>query len=378
MLQKKTLLFIFGTRPEAIKMAPLVLKAEAHGEFDVKVCVTAQHRGMLDQVLEFFKIKVDYDLNIMKPGQTLNGIMSLIVSQIDEVITKVKPDCILVHGDTTTTLAASQAAFHAKVPVAHIEAGLRTYDFASPWPEEMNRRVVGLLSSFHFCPTETSAKNLKDEKTPSQQIFVTGNTVVDALQVGVARINQDEKIKSNLEKKFSFLNADKNLILVTGHRRENFGVAFENICKGIKKIAETKDVQIVYPVHLNPNVQKPVKETLSNLKNVYLIDPVDYIEFIFLMKKSHFILTDSGGVQEEAPTLRKPVLVMRDTSERQEAVDAGCAKLVGTNSDMIYAESVKLLDSTEAYQNMIKPVNPYGDGHACEKILNILAKILKH
>lgn len=376
MLNKKTLLFVFGTRPEAIKMAPLVLKAKADNVFDVKVCVTAQHRGMLDQVLEFFKIEVDSDLNIMKPGQTLNGITSLIISKIDDVIQTFKPHCILVHGDTTTTLAVSQAAFHAKVPVAHVEAGLRTYDFLSPWPEEMNRRVVGLLASFHFCPTEVSANNLKRENIPFPKIFVTGNTVVDALRVGVETIEKDTAIKGKLDQKFSFLDPNKKLILVTGHRRENFGQAFENICHGIKKVAAGQDVQVLYPVHLNPQVQKPVKEILSNLNNVYLIDPVDYVEFIYLMKKSYFILTDSGGVQEEAPSLRKPVLVMRDTSERQEAIDAGCAKLVGTNTEVIYTESQKLLESKAVYNSMICSANPYGDGYASDKILNILTQVL--
>lgn len=376
MLNKKTLLFVFGTRPEAIKMAPLVLKAKADGEFNVKVCVTAQHRGMLDQVMQFFKIDVDSDLNIMKPGQTLNGITSLIISKIDDVIHQFSPHCILVHGDTTTTLAVSQAAFHAKVPVAHVEAGLRTYDFLSPWPEEMNRRVVGLLASYHFCPTEKSAQNLKSENIPFPKIFVTGNTVVDALRIGVDTIEKDASIKTKLDEKFSFLDPKKKLILVTGHRRENFGQAFENICHGIKRLAERSDVQVLYPVHLNPQVQKPVKEILSNLSNVYLIDPVDYVEFIYLMKRSFFILTDSGGVQEEAPTLRKPVLVMRETSERQEAVSAGCAKLVGTNSDVIYNEAIKLLESGAAYDEMTRSGNPYGDGFASEKILNILTQVL--
>lgn len=371
-MKKKKLLFVFGTRPEAIKMAPLILKAKNDESFDVKVCVTGQHRQMLDQVLGIFNIQSDYDLNLMRPNQTLNDVSKYILEGLDQILMNEAFDCVLVHGDTTTTMASSLTAFHRKVPIAHIEAGLRTHNLQSPWPEEMNRRVAGLLSTWHFAPTPKSAQNLANEGVSSSNVFITGNTVIDALQVVSNKIENDPALKNEFDSTFSFLNSSKRMILVTGHRRENFGDAFLNICHGLKKIAETHDVQIVYPVHLNPNVQKPVNDILGSTPNVFLISPQEYLPFVYLMKRSHLIITDSGGVQEEAPSLGKPVLVMRATTERPEAVEAGTVKLVGADGDRIFTEATLLLNNENEYQRMKMTINPYGDGLACQRILEIL------
>lgn len=354
-------------------MAPLVLKAKASKNFVVKVCVTGQHRQMLDQVLEFFNIKPDFDLNLMRPNQTLNDITGAVVEGLDKILTTEKIDCVLVHGDTTTTMAACLSSFHRKVAIAHIEAGLRTYDMMSPWPEEMNRRVAGLLSRWHFSPTEGSRKNLVGEGVPEKSIFVTGNTVIDALNLAVQQIEQSPRLRESLRQQFSFLDDTKKMILVTGHRRENFGEQFLSICQGLKRLADGYDVQIVYPVHLNPNVQGPVSQVLGATPNVHLISPQDYVPFVYLMKKSYLIITDSGGVQEEAPSLGKPVLVMRETTERPEALEAGTVRLVGPNGDKIFAEASVLLTDISAYEAMSRSSNPYGDGLACQRIVEKLA-----
>ncbi|WP_413570725.1 non-hydrolyzing UDP-N-acetylglucosamine 2-epimerase [Bdellovibrio sp. HCB117] len=366
------LLVVFGTRPEAIKMAPLILKARESLHFDIKVCVTGQHRQMLDQVLKLFNIVPDFDLNIMHPKQTLNDITKNVIEGLDKILKENIFHCVLVHGDTTTTMAASLAAFHNKVFVGHIEAGLRTHNIYSPWPEEMNRRVAGLLARWHFSPTVSSQANLLSEKVPAENVFVTGNTVIDALQLVVQKIETEAALRQTLEANFSFLDSRKRMILVTGHRRENFGAQFEDLCLGLKRIAVNHDVQIVYPVHLNPNVQEPVNRILGDLENVHLLDPQEYVPFVFLMKKAHLIVTDSGGVQEEAPSLGKPVLVMRETTERPEAVTAGTVKLVGPVGDRIYQETSLLLSDENEYLKMKMSINPYGDGHACERILEIL------
>lgn len=371
-MRKKKLLFVFGTRPEAIKMAPLVLKARDDINFDVKICVTGQHRQMLDQVLSIFGIKSDFDMNLMKPNQTLNDVTRQVIEGLDSILSAEHFDCVLVHGDTSTTMAASLTAFHKKVPIAHVEAGLRTYNLQSPWPEEMNRRVAGLLSTWHFAPTIKSSENLLSENVPSASVFITGNTVIDALQVVIKKIENDSELKTKLAEQFKFLDSTKRMILVTGHRRENFGDAFLDICHGLKKIAIEHDVQIVYPVHLNPNVQKPVNDVLGDTKNIFLIEPQEYLPFVYLMKRSHLIITDSGGVQEEAPSLGKPVLVMRETTERPEAVEAGTVKLVGASGSRIFTEATNLLTNETEYQRMKMTINPYGDGLACERILEIL------
>ncbi|MFV3410567.1 non-hydrolyzing UDP-N-acetylglucosamine 2-epimerase [Bdellovibrio bacteriovorus] len=373
----KKLLFVFGTRPEAIKMAPLVIKAKDSKLFNVKVCVTGQHREMLDQVVNFFGIQPDFDLNLMRPNQTLNDVAKFVIEGLDKILSSESIDCVLVHGDTTTTMASSLAAFHRKVPIAHIEAGLRTHDMYSPWPEEMNRRVAGLLTRWHFAPTAISEKNLLNEGVPQGHIHVTGNTVIDALHLVVKQIESKGAVEKELSEKFPFLNDKKRMILVTGHRRENFGAQFIDICKGIRKLAENHDVQIVYPVHLNPNVQTPVKEILGDVPNIYLLPPQDYVPFVYLMTKSYLIITDSGGVQEEAPSLQKPVLVMRETTERPEAVAAGTVKLVGPSGKKIYEEATLLLKSESEYQKMAGALNPYGDGNACGRIVEVLAKELE-
>ena len=331
----KKILVVFGTRPEAIKMAPLINELRLNKKFDVKVCVTAQHREMLDQVMSLFEIKPDFDLNLMQKGQDLTDITSRALLGLREVFSECAPDLVLVHGDTTTTMAASLAAFYQRIPVGHVEAGLRTGDIYSPWPEEMNRKVTTAISTINFAPTEISKNNLIAERVEETKIIVTGNTVIDAL-LNVSRIiDNNETISFSLDRQFEYLDQTKRLILVTGHRRENFGQGFENICKAIAAIAERDDVEIVYPMHLNPNVQEPVNRVLSGFKNIHLITPQDYLPFIYLMKRSFLILTDSGGVQEEAPSLGKPVLVMRDTTERPEAVSAGTVRLVGTDCDKI-------------------------------------------
>ena len=372
----KKVLLVFGTRPEAIKMAPLVKAFENEPTIESKVCVTAQHREMLDQVLEMFDIKPDYDLNIMKPGQDLFDVTSNVLLGLKDVLNDFSPDVVLVHGDTTTTSSASLASFYNKIKVGHVEAGLRTGDMYSPWPEEANRQITGVLANYHFAPTTTSANNLLKENKNPNDIVVTGNTVIDALFLALDKIEKNDELKSKIIESINSqyeLKDDKKIILVTGHRRENFGDGFINICEALKTIAlNNPDIDIVYPVHLNPNVQKPVKEILSNTSNVYLINPLQYEQFIYMMNKSYFIITDSGGVQEEAPSLGKPVLVMRDTTERPEAVEAGTVKLVGTNKESIINEAQKLLDDENEYNTMSKAHNPYGDGKACERIVNFI------
>lgn len=366
-------LTIFGTRPEAIKMAPLVLALSQDAAFESKVCVTAQHREMLDQVLRLFEITPDYDLNIMKPGQGLTEITSRILTGLKPVFDEFKPDVVLVHGDTTTTLSASLAAFYHQIAVGHVEAGLRTGDLSSPWPEEGNRLLTGHLARWHFAPTENARSNLTRENTPESRIFVTGNTVIDALLWVRDRFNSDASLAQQLANTYPFLDASKKLILVTGHRRESFGGGFERICSALADIArQHPDVQIVYPVHLNPNVSEPVNRILAGIDNIVLIDPQDYLPFVYLMDKAYLILTDSGGVQEEAPSLGKPVLVMRETTERPEAVDAGTVRLVGTDPAKIVKEVNRLLSDENEYNSMSRAHNPYGDGHACRHILDAL------
>ncbi len=375
----KKVLLVFGTRPEAIKMAPLVKAFEKENTIESKVCVTAQHREMLDQVLDMFDIKPEYDLNIMKAGQDLFDVTSNVLLGLKDVLNDFKPDVVLVHGDTTTTSASSLAAFYNKIKVGHVEAGLRTGDLYSPWPEEANRQITGVLANYHFAPTTTSEKNLLKENKDSKNIIVTGNTVIDALFLALDKIEKNEELKNKIINSINSqykLKEDKKLILVTGHRRENFGDGFINICEALKTLAiNNQEIDIVYPVHLNPNVQKPVKEILSDTKNIFLIEPLQYEQFIYMMNKSYFIITDSGGVQEEAPSLGKPVLVMRDTTERPEAIEAGTVKLVGTNKDTIIIESQKLIDNQEEYNKMSKAHNPYGDGKACHRIVEFVKNI---
>lgn len=373
----KKILFVFGTRPEAIKMAPLIKELRQNAAFRVQVCVTAQHRQMLDQVLMLFNIKPDYDLNLMGPAQDLTDVTSKALIGMREVLAAAQPDIVLVHGDTTTTLVASLAAYYAKIAVGHIEAGLRTGERYSPWPEEMNRCLTGKLSTWHFAPTETARQNLLKEGISEKSIAVVGNTVIDALLEVVQRLDTDRVLAAEMEAKFHFIDPSRHLILVTGHRRENFGEGFENICLALKCIAQRGDVEIVYPVHLNPNVQGPVHRILSTIPSVHLIEPQDYLPFVYLMKRSYLILTDSGGIQEEAPALGKPVLVMRETTERPEAVSAGTARLVGVNADKIFSATAELLDHPDAYQKMAQAHNPYGDGHASLKIAQVLKKELR-
>jgi UDP-N-acetylglucosamine 2-epimerase (non-hydrolysing) len=372
-------LAIFGTRPEAIKMAPVVKELEKHPVcFKSIVCVTAQHRQMLDQVLYLFDIKPDYDLDIMKPGQDLFDITSNVLLGLKPVLEKERPDIVLIHGDTTTTLAASLAAYYCHIKVGHVEAGLRTHNKYAPFPEEINRTVVGALTDIHFAPTENAKKNLLREGVAEKSIRVTGNTVVDALLTVADRVRSDAGIRQQMEEQFSFLDSTKRLILVTGHRRENFGEGFENICQALVTIADLyEDVEILYPVHLNPHVQEPVRRILrgDKHKNIHLVDPVDYLPFVFLMDRSYLIITDSGGVQEEAPSLGKPVLVMRDINERSEAVDAGTVKLVGTDCEKIVATTQQLLTDTTVYADMCQVHYPYGDGKAAKRIAEVLLSI---
>ena len=366
---------VFGTRPEAIKMAPVIRALEADSRFDPKVCVTAQHREMLDQVLDLFEITPDHDLDLMRPGQSLHEVTSRILTGLMPVLEAEKPEIVLVHGDTATTLAASLAAYYSRVPVGHVEAGLRTGNRYSPWPEEGNRRVTGALASLHFAPTQKARENLLEENTDPRSILVTGNTVVDALISIRDRIGSDRNLLSHLTSDFSFLDPNKRLILVTGHRRESFGEGFDRICEGLRRIAgRYRDVEIVYPVHLNPNVSGPVNRLLGNVENVHLIEPLDYLPFVFLMNRAHLILTDSGGIQEEAPSLGKPVLVMRETTERPEAVEAGTVRLVGTDVDLIMSQIDRLMSDQDAYEAMSRAHNPYGDGQASSRILEALAK----
>ncbi|MGY6031660.1 non-hydrolyzing UDP-N-acetylglucosamine 2-epimerase [Phytobacter sp. AG2a] len=366
-------LTVFGTRPEAIKMAPLVHALAKDPDFDAKVCVTAQHREMLDQVLNLFSIVPDYDLNIMRPGQGLTEITCRILEGLKPILESFRPDVVLVHGDTTTTVAASLAAFYQRIPVGHVEAGLRTGDLSSPWPEEANRTLTGHLALYHFAPTENSRSNLLRENIAEKHIYVTGNTVIDALFWVRDSILDDASLQETLAARYPFLDPNKKLILVTGHRRESFGRGFEEICHALADIAaQHDDVQIVYPVHLNPNVSEPVNRILGHVENITLIEPQDYLPFLWLMNHAWLILTDSGGIQEEAPSLGKPVLVMRDTTERPEAVDAGTVRLVGTNCQRIVEEVSRLLNDNDAWQAMSRAHNPYGDGQACGRILHAL------
>ena len=380
----KKILLVFGTRPEAIKMAPLVKKLQANPEeFQTVVCVTGQHREMLDQVLRLFEITPDYDLNIMKPNQDLYDVTSRILLGMRDVLKEVQPDIVLVHGDTTTSMAAALAAFYQQIPVGHVEAGLRTGNIYSPWPEEMNRLMTGRISTVHFSPTPLAKQNLLQEHVDEAKIVVTGNTVIDALQMVVERLKNDEQLAGEVkEKVFNMgydvnrLGEDRRLVLITGHRRENFGEGFLNICYAIKNLSEKyPNVDFVYPMHLNPNVRKPVLEILGEgADNVFLIEPLDYLPFVYMMQHSTLILTDSGGVQEEAPGLGKPVLVMRDTTERPEAVEAGTVLLVGTNREKIEQGVSMLLDDADCYRRMSEAVNPYGDGLACERIVKKLGE----
>lgn len=364
-------LTVFGTRPEAIKMAPLVQLLSNRRGIDARVCVTAQHREMLDQVLELFDIQPDYDLSVMKADQTLFSLTTDVLIAMKPVLEDFAPDLVLVHGDTTTTMAASLAAFYLQIPVGHVEAGLRTGNIRSPWPEEINRKVAGAIADYHFAPTDRARDNLLRENVVPDRIHVTGNTVIDALQQTAAKIAGDETLRNTFAAQFD-IDADRRLILVTGHRRENFGGGFQRICAAIEALAARDDVQIIYPVHLNPNVKGPVEDRLMNLPNVHLISPQPYLPFVYLMTRSDIILTDSGGVQEEAPSLGKPVLVMRDTSERPEAIDAGTVLLVGTETSAIVNAANRLLDDSDAYQSMSMAHNPYGDGHAAQRIVDAI------
>lgn len=369
------MLLVFGTRPEAIKMAPLVHALRSDVRFETKVCVTAQHREMLDQVLELFEIIPDYDLNLMKPGQDLTGITCGILEGLKPILAEFKPDHVLVHGDTATTLSTTLAAYYQQIKVGHVEAGLRTGNIYSPWPEEGNRKLTGAVADLHFAPTETSKKNLLKENIAEEGIFVTGNTVIDALLEVVEKLETDEVLNKQMKERFSFLDDCKRMVLITGHRRESFGGGFERICQAIVQLAIAFPmVEFVYPMHLNPNVREPVNRLLNGLNNIFLIEPLDYLPFVYAMNRSSVLLTDSGGIQEEAPSLGKPVLVMRDTTERPEAVDAGTVKLVGTDVKTIVTELTALLTDEQAYKDMSFAHNPYGDGEACQRICDVLAK----
>lgn len=383
----KKIMLVFGTRPEAIKMAPLVKEFQKLPEyFETIVCVTGQHREMLDQVLHIFEIKPDYDLNIMKQGQDLYDVTARVLTGMREVLKEAQPDVVLVHGDTTTSTAAALAAFYQQIPVGHVEAGLRTHNIYSPWPEEMNRQITGRIATYHFAPTPLSRQNLLAEGVKEEQITVTGNTVIDALYMVVDKIKRDKALDAELEALLKNAGYDvnrlangKKLVLITGHRRENFGDGFIHMCTAIKDLTKKyPDVDFVYPMHLNPNVRKPIHEVfgedLSNLGNMFFIEPLEYLSFVYLMEKSNIVLTDSGGIQEEAPGLGKPVLVMRDTTERPEALSAGTVKLVGTNYDRIIDQVSQLLTDEEYYNGMSHAVNPYGDGKACQRICDVLAK----
>lgn len=375
-MKNLSVLLIFGTRPEAIKMAPVIEELVQFPNIKTQICVTGQHREMLDQILKLFSIKPEYDLNLMKAGQNLTQLTSGIMVELEKVLVQSKPDRVIIHGDTTTTMAASLASFYQKIPVAHVESGLRSKDIYSPWPEEVNRKITSVIADLHFAPTESARQNLINESIQPDRIFVTGNTVIDALLKVSSIIEQDKSIKSKLEAQFTFLDTTKKMLLVTAHRRESFGQGFENIARALRTVAERKDVQIVYPLHPNPNVRGPIREALSNVSNIFLIEPQDYLPFIYLMKRSFLILTDSGGVQEEAPSLNKPVLVLRKTTERFEGIEAGTSKLIGTDYDSI----VSIVNSYCAYNNLSEhmtfPPNPYGDGKASARIVHAL--IEKH
>lgn len=384
----KKIMLVFGTRPEAIKMAPLVKELEKHNnQIETIVCVTGQHREMLDQVLEIFEIKPDYDLNIMKAGQNLYDVTTRVLLGMREVLEKERPDVVLVHGDTTTSTAAALATFYQQIPVGHVEAGLRTHNIYSPWPEEMNRQLTGRLTTYHFAPTPLSRQNLLNEGVPDDHITVTGNTVIDALHMVINKIKNNSSLEADLKQRLAtegynidrLSDGKRRMVLITGHRRENFGEGFLNICNAIKTLKEKyQDVDFVYPMHLNPNVRRPIHEIfgddLSDLGNMFFIEPLEYLSFVFLMEKSHIVLTDSGGIQEEAPGIGKPVLVMRDTTERPEALDAGTVVLVGTDYDKIVNNVSLLLDDTAAYERMSRANNPYGDGLASGRIVNELMK----
>ncbi len=363
-------LLVFGTRPEAIKMAPVHRALASDGRFRVKVCVTAQHREMLDQVLELFSIEPAYDLDLMRPGQDLTSVTASVLEGLKEVLQDAAPDFVLVHGDTTTTMAASLAAYYARIPVGHVEAGLRTGDIYSPWPEEMNRRLTGAIAALHFAPTEGAQANLLREGVTEDRDAVTGNTVIDALLTVIEQVRATDE--ADFLQRFDGIDFSRSLVLVTGHRRESFGRGFEQICEALAKLAETPDVEIVYPVHLNPNVQEPVQRVLGSLPNVHLLEPQEYLSFLFLMDRARLVITDSGGIQEEAPSLGKPVLVMRTTTERPEAVDAGTVRLVGTEVDAIVNATRELLLDEERYRSMSVAHNPYGDGKASQRIADAL------
>jgi UDP-N-acetylglucosamine 2-epimerase (non-hydrolysing) len=371
--QKMKILTVFGTRPEAIKMAPLVQQLAATANIESKVCVTAQHRQMLDQVLELFTIKPDYDLDIMKPGQTLSGITSEILNRLEPVLSDFKPDLVLVHGDTSTTFATTLASYYQRIEVGHVEAGLRTGNIYSPWPEEANRKLTSSIAKLHFAPTDQSQANLLREGIKPGQVHVTGNTVIDALLMVKARIEIDFTLRSSLAASFPMLRDGSKLVLITGHRRENFGDGFERICGAIRDLAdEFPEADFLYPVHLNPNVREPVNRILQGRANVHLIEPQDYLPFVYLMIRSHLILTDSGGIQEEAPSLGKPVLVMRDTTERPEAVQAGTVRLVGTDLEAIKCGVRSLMTNKAEYESMAYAHNPYGDGQASARIISAI------
>ena len=369
----KKVMVVFGTRPEAIKMAPVVKACKARPELEVKLCVTAQHRQMLDQVMDIFGLSADFDLNVMAPNQTLGDVTCKVLKGMEGVFEQWRPDMILVQGDTTTVMAAALAAFYHRIEVGHVEAGLRTGNIYSPWPEEMNRMIAGCLATQHYAPTPRSRDNLLKENKNPDTVFVTGNTVIDALHDAVAIMDGDPALTSKLEAEFPFLDASKRLVLVTGHRRENFGEGFIHICNAIARVAKRPDVQVVYPMHMNPNVRKPVTDILGHLENVHLIEPLDYLSFLFMMRKSYLIMTDSGGVQEEAPSLGKPVIVMRDTTERPEAVEAGTVILAGTETETMASAAERLLDDAAFYDKMAHAVNPYGDGKASARIAEIVA-----
>ena len=384
----QTIMLVFGTRPEAIKMCPLVLELKKNKEaFNVIVCVTGQHREMLDQVLNIFGIDPDYDLNIMTKGQDLYDVTSRVLLGLRDIFKTIKPDLVLVHGDTTTSTAAALASFYQHIPVGHVEAGLRTYDIYSPWPEELNRQISSRISTLHFAPTELSRKNLLSEGISDDNIFVTGNTVIDALHIVVDKLNENDDVKNRVHASLvksgydpDRLDANKKMVLITGHRRENFGSGFISMCEAIRDLVlRYPEVDFIYPMHLNPNVRKPINDIFGSmsdkLSNMFFIEPMEYLEFVYLMKNSYLVLTDSGGIQEEAPGLGKPVLVMRNTTERPEALEAGTVKLVGVDYNKICNEVSLLLDNADAYKLMSNAVNPYGDGKACERIMNILRRI---
>jgi UDP-N-acetylglucosamine 2-epimerase (non-hydrolysing) len=372
------ILSIFGTRPEAIKMAPVIKALEAEKTIESKVCVTAQHREMLDQVLNLFSIQPTYDLNIMTSNQELTDVTTAVLQGLDRILKECQPDRILVHGDTTTSFTAALSGFYQKIPVGHVEAGLRTGNIYAPWPEEMNRRLTDTICDLHFAPTQSSKQNLIKSGAKKSNIFVTGNTVIDALLSICERLETEPHILEQARKNSPSLDNTKKLILVTGHRRENFGGGFEQICMALAKLATREDVQIIYPVHLNPNVQEPVNRILNHNRNIQLITPLEYLPFVYLMKKAHFIITDSGGIQEEAPSLGKPVLVMRELTERPEAVDAGTVKLVGTNQSKIVEEATHLLDDKKFYATKSQTHNPYGTGNASKIIVTELLRALKN